>query len=80
MTRNEIKDELHKAIEQLDTPQLQELKRIASGMRPQSVPTDTTEYPILRTGGFAEGKIHLAEDWDSPEVKDEIAREFGMLD
>lgn len=34
----------------------------------------------IRKGGFAKGKIHLSEAWDSPETNDEIAREFGMLD
>jgi antitoxin (DNA-binding transcriptional repressor) of toxin-antitoxin stability system len=34
----------------------------------------------IRKGGFAKGKIHLSEDWDSKETNDEIAREFGMLD
>ena len=34
----------------------------------------------IRQGGFAKDKIHLSEDWDSPETNDEIAREFGMLD
>ena len=34
----------------------------------------------LRKGGFAQGKITLTEDWDSPETNNEIAREFGMLD
>ena len=34
----------------------------------------------LREGGFAKGKIQLSEGWDSQEVNDEIAREFGMLD
>jgi hypothetical protein len=34
----------------------------------------------IRKGGFAKGKIHLSDDWDSTETNDEIAREFGMLD
>ena len=34
----------------------------------------------LREGGFAKGKIHLSDDWDSPATNDEIAREFGTLD
>ena len=34
----------------------------------------------LRKPGFAKGKIRMADDWDSKEVNDEIAREFGMLD
>ena len=38
-----------------------------------------SDQPI-REGGFARGKIHLSDHWDSQEVNDEIAREFGMLD
>lgn len=34
----------------------------------------------LRKGGFTKGKFHLSDNWDSKEVNDEIAREFGMLD
>lgn len=34
----------------------------------------------IRKGGFAKGRIHLSDNWDSLETNDEIAREFGMLD
>ena len=34
----------------------------------------------LREGGFAKGKFHLSDDWDSQEANDDIAREFGTLD
>ena len=34
----------------------------------------------LRKGGFAKDKVIVSDDWDSQEVNDEIAREFGTLD
>jgi prevent-host-death family protein len=30
-----------------------------------------------REPGLLQGKIHVADDWDSPEVNDEIAELFG---
>jgi prevent-host-death family protein len=35
---------------------------------------------VHRTGrGSLRGKLVMAEDWDSPEVNDAIARDFGLM-
>ncbi len=33
----------------------------------------------IRTPGLWKGKIEMADDWDSDEVNEEIARDFGMI-
>ncbi|MBP2705990.1 type II toxin-antitoxin system Phd/YefM family antitoxin [Microbispora sp. RL4-1S] len=32
-----------------------------------------------RGRGSLKGKLRMADDWDSPEVNDAIARDFGLL-
>ncbi|GAB3886908.1 type II toxin-antitoxin system Phd/YefM family antitoxin [Microbispora bryophytorum] len=35
---------------------------------------------VSRRGrGSLKGQLHMADDWDSPEVNDAIARDFGLL-
>ena len=56
-----------------------EEEHLAKVVSVQKEDKSLSDKPI-RQGGFAKNKIHLSDDWDSSEVNDEIAREFGMLD
>jgi hypothetical protein len=45
----------------------------------KSVKQSSWEAPILRTGrGSLRGKLVITADWDSDEVNDAIARDFGL--
>lgn len=78
MTQNKIREELNKSIDQMDAAKLQQLHQLVADLMKAS-PVHGKDK-ALREGGFAKGKIHLAKDWDSQEVNEEIAREFGMTD
>ena len=62
----------------MDAAKLKQLRRWIADLKKTSPVAE--KYKSLRKGGFAKGKIHLAKDWDSDEVNEEIAREFGMTE
>jgi len=49
---------------------------IAKAGKPRAKLVAVEEKPSRRPSGFWKGKIWLADDWDSDEVNEEIARDF----
>jgi prevent-host-death family protein len=49
---------------------------IAKAGKPRAKLVPVEEAPPKRELGFWKGKIWLADDWDSDEVNEEIARDF----
>ena len=78
MTQNEIREELHKTIDRMDVVKLRRLRHMVADL--MKTPPTPEKNETLREGGFAKSKIHLAKDWNSKKVNEEIAREFGMTD
>lgn len=72
MTQAEIRNELHKTIDQMDMPHLHQLREFVSKLAEKT----STGKP-LRKGGFAKNKFILSEDWDSPETNKEIEHLFN---
>ena len=70
----EIKSRLYKRIEQLNEKQLKQLRDLVNEKFPEE---KTIQKPKKkRKLGTMKGKIWLADDWDSKETNEEIARTF----
>ena len=54
-------------------------EHLAQVVSVSKIASQLADNPI-RKGGFAKDKAIVSDDWDSQEVNDEIAREFGTLD
>ncbi len=74
MTTLEIKSRLHERIEHLSEAQLKRLNDMLALEFSQDKPED--EHPRERKLGTMEGKIWMADHWDSEEENEEIARSF----
>ncbi|MGB3618218.1 MAG: hypothetical protein WBA12_08865 [Catalinimonas sp.] len=73
MTTTEIRAHLHSKIDHLSAQQLQKVQRIIE----KTLQEEAAATAPKRQLGVMKGKIWLADDWDSPETNEEIARSFN---
>lgn len=74
MTTLELKSRLHQRIEHLSEAQLKKLDDMFAHEFSPDKPQNG--YPKERKLGTMKGKIWMADDWDSDEENEEIARNF----
>lgn len=72
---HEAKTHLSKILEEVEAGEEVVLSRAG-----KPVAKVTALPPQQRTPGLLKGQIWMADDWDSDEVNEQIARDFGAID
>lgn len=74
MTSTELKTRLYQRLEHLNDTEIRELYKLVAEIFPQNF--NKTSPTKKRQLGALKGQFKLADDWDSDEVNEKIARAF----